>query len=87
MFDDKGGKGGLGKSDFCDKGEGGSRIPQISMTSLKDNPILLLFLISSKLISSIKKDLMPICFLSFVPENFLSKNFAHAKMGLFPDRP
>ena len=23
MFDDKGGRGGLGKSDFCDKGEGG----------------------------------------------------------------
>ena len=39
MFNDKGGRGGLGKSDIRDEGEGGgSRIPQICMTSLKDSP-------------------------------------------------
>ena len=37
MFDDKGGRGGLRKSDFCDKGEGGGVLgyPKVCMTSLK----------------------------------------------------
>ena len=39
IFNDEGGRGGLGTSDFCDKGGGGSSIPQILMTSLKESPL------------------------------------------------
>ena len=48
MFDDKGGRGGLGKSEFQDKGEGGFRIPQICMTSLKDRPLSKLAIVVKK---------------------------------------